>query len=279
MRPRSSRSHSTLVPAESMIASTPHVTAPLAAPGDDRERAVRAACRERGPVAARGTTSSMPPVPKVILACPGAHAALPDERRLLVAGDAGDRRRTRQGRGLADARRSSRRRSGSMAAGMRSASSTSADPVRAVGAQQPGDAGVGEVGDVERALATASRRSRCRRCRSTGRASRSGSSRVEQERQPWWPTGSGPARMPSAGSSRQVPTVRRSCQPSAGPDGLAGRPVPHDRRRPLVGDADGLDRPARGERLPGHLEHGLGHGAGVELDEARRPACRAATAR
>jgi hypothetical protein len=47
----------------------------------------------------------------------------------------------------------------------------------------------------------------------------------------------GATRMPSAWSSRQVPTVRRSCQPSPG-HGLPGGPVPHDGRGPLVGDAD-----------------------------------------
>ena len=37
MIPRSSRSHSTQVPADSMMASIPQVTAPAAAPGDDRD--------------------------------------------------------------------------------------------------------------------------------------------------------------------------------------------------------------------------------------------------
>ena len=44
----------------------------------------------------------MPPVPKVILAMPAAHAALADEARLLVADEAGDRRRAVERRGRAD---------------------------------------------------------------------------------------------------------------------------------------------------------------------------------
>ena len=57
----------------------------------------------------------------------------------------------------------------------------------------------------------------------------------------------GAIRMPWPWSSRQVPTVRRSCQPSPGADRLPGGPVPHQGRRPLVGDPDGGDRPAVGQ--------------------------------
>ena len=54
----------------------------------------------------------------------------------------------------------------------------------------------------------------------------------------------------------------------ARPDRHAGGPVPHDGRRPLVGDADGVDRAAFGQAAAGHLDHGVGHGRGVELDQA-----------
>ena len=46
-------------------------------------------------------------------------------------------------------------------------------------------------------------------------------------------------------------TVRRSCQPSAGPTGVAGHPVPHHGRGPLVGDADGGDRAGARPAPPG----------------------------
>ena len=52
-------------------------------------------------------------------------------------------------------------------------------------------------------------------------------------------------------------------------DRLAGRPVPHDRGRPLVGDADGLDRAAGGQGLAGDLEHG---GASAVASNSTRPA-------
>ena len=81
----------------------------------------------------------------------------------------------------------------------------------------------------------------------------------------------GATRMPWSRSTRHVPTVRRSCQPMPGPTGSPGGAVPHDGRGPLVGDADPRDRAAGVEGGGRHLEHGRGHGGGVELDEARAP--------
>ena len=79
----------------------------------------------------------------------------------------------------------------------------------------------------------------------------------------------GARRMPcSPASVRQSNTVRRSCQPMAG---ATGSPVARSHTHgggPLVGDADGIDRAAAGERRPGHVEHGRGHLGGVELDQA-----------
>ena len=94
----------------------------------------------------------MPPVPKVILARPRLHAALADQRRLLVADERGDRRRAVE--------RGGRRRATpleSTTVGQRRAVDAqrvehAVVPVAAVAALQPGDAGVGGVGDVERAL-------------------------------------------------------------------------------------------------------------------------------
>ena len=55
-----------------------------------------------------------------------------------------------------------------------------------------------------------------------------------------------------------------------GTDRLAGGPVPHDGRRPLVGDADALDRPAGVQRAAGHAQRCRSQGRGVELHEPRR---------
>ena len=53
------------------------------------------------------------------------------------------------------------------------------------------------------------------------------------------------------------------------PDRFAGRSVPHDRARPLIGDADRRDRLAGCcRRLPRRVEDESRHLAGVELDEA-----------
>ena len=77
----------------------------------------------------------------------------------------------------------------------------------------------------------------------------------------------GATRMPWAWSSRQVPTVRRSCQPSPGPTG-----TPVARSHTMV-DARWLAMPTASTGPPsarladGHLDHGVGHGHGVELDQ------------
>ena len=78
----------------------------------------------------------------------------------------------------------------------------------------------------------------------------------------------GENRRPSACSSRQVPAVRRSCHPRPGPSGTPGAGVPGDGRRPLGGDAEGLDRAGVGQGFAGDLDGGRGHGGGVELDQA-----------
>ena len=55
----------------------------------------------------------------------------------------------------------------------------------------------------------------------------------------------GASRIPSACSTRQVPTVRRSCQPMPGATGFPGGALPHNARRPLVGDPDPRHRARR----------------------------------
>ncbi len=59
-------------------------------------------------------------------------------------------------------------------------------------------------------------------------------------------------------------------QAEARRDRGAGGPLPHDGRGPLVGDAHGVDRPGVGQGGQRHLQHGVGHQPGVELDQAWR---------
>ena len=75
---------------------------------------------------------------------------------------------------------------------------------------------------------------------------------------------------PSAWSTRQVPIVRRSCQPSAGP---TGSPVA---RSHTIVEARWLAMPtastgpALGQHGAGDVERDLGHAGRVELDQAGR---------
>ncbi len=114
---------------------------------------------------------------------------------------------------------------------------------------QGGDGGVGGVGHVQAATPRGSRPPRCRRCRSTVRRRPSGSDRGRPRprwRPAWWPRRWEPSGCPSAWRARQVPTVRRSCQPMPGatgrrcggptqwwrPAGWPPRRRPPGRRRP-----------------------------------------------
>ena len=201
-----------------MIASTPHVAVAVPAPGDDRERAGRpwrSATGRLGPDAhvehAAGAERD--------LGHARPDAALPDERRLLVADQGGDRRRAVERTGDADDRRSSRRWRAGPARGMRRASSTLASQPCAPRRRSPVTAGVGRVGDVktspsgevprhpgvDRADAQVAACDRGRPRRAGGR--------------PWSPIRSGANRSPSPCQTRQSPTVRRSCQPRPGPTG------------------------------------------------------------
>ena len=249
-----------------MTASTPHVISPprrQATIGNVPAGAAGAGRRASGPT----QRSSMPPVPKVILAGPGGRSpgrrATPAGRRRSPAIG----RRAGQRGGLADdAGRVDDRRAAppsGCAARRARASSQSAG----VGVSSPVTRGVGAVGDVERALgqrpgdpgvdgaeAQVAGRGRGRPCRAGRRA--------------WWPTRSAPGGCRLGRELRQSPTVRRSCQPMPGPTGSPVAAVPHDRRRPLVGDADRVDRAGRGQRRAGDVERGGGQRGGVELDEA-----------
>ena len=92
-------------------------------------------------------------------------------------------------------------------------------PAAAVGGQQAGDGGVGVVGDVHGAAGQRPHEPACRRCRSRGRG-RGRPRRGRAATAAWSPTGSAPgARSWVALAVMHSPTVRRSCQPSAGPIG------------------------------------------------------------
>ena len=196
--------------------------------------------------------SSMPPVPKVALACPGRVHPCPMREACwspampaMVGRPGEDRPRLR-------AAPDESTMVGSIASGMRSASSMSVLHPDAVAPEESGDTGVGGVGDVEpppdrvhaTQVSTVPKASSPRSARDrSGSALSSRAATLVAE-------ALGATRIPWPWSSRQVPTVRRSCQPSPGPTGTPGGPVPHDGRRPLVGDAHGLYRSPGGQGWP-----------------------------
>ena len=274
MRPRSSRSHCTFVPAASITASMPHVRAAAVAPRDDRERPVLAALGERAAACSPSTTSSIPPVPNVILASPGRTQPWPTSdacwspTSAAIGGAPGSARRRADDAGGVDDRRHHRGRD---AERRRAPSSSHAGRVAVL---QAGDRGVRRVGDVHRAVRERPRDPRvdgaeaqvrgARRGRRAGRAATAASS----------PTGSGPTRTPSA-AQREARADRAQVLPAEpGPDRLAGRAVPHDRRAALVGDADRVDRPAGGERGARELEARVGEQRARRTRRGRRRASR-----
>ena len=116
MMPRSSRSHSTLVPAESITASTPQVVVAVPAPRHDREAAAVALALEPGALLAEVEVEHAAGA-EGDLGQPRPHAALADQARLLVADERRDRRRAVERGGLADDARACRPPSGRMRAG------------------------------------------------------------------------------------------------------------------------------------------------------------------
>ena len=253
MMPRSSRSHSTHVPAESMTASTPQVWCPARCQATMGK--VPAPPRRTKPGRSSPThRSSIPPVPKVALASPGRVQPCPTSEACWspampqMAGAPGQRARPRP------PGPTSRRWRGRTDRGMRSASSMASSQSAPSAAEQPGDPGVGGVGDVQgppdsvQATQVSTVPKHRSRVRSGSAMSRSMASLVADSL--------GATAMPWSRSTRQVPTVRRSCQPEAGPDGLPAGAVPHDGRGPLVGDAH------------------PGHGAGLAAARRRPPRAR-----
>ena len=206
----------------------------------------------------------MPPVPNVILASPRPHAALADERRLLVADERGDRRRARAARVASpttpaestivgsiagrDAEHLEhalvpRRRRRRVCRPVIAALVASVTCTRAV-RQRPRDP------RVDRAEAEVAARGRGRR------AGRAATASLVAD----WFGRDAHARRRAA--SRHAPIVRRSCQPMPGPDRLAGRAVPHDGRT----RAGSRCRPRRpgppaSSAARASSRHGVGHRA------------------
>ena len=245
-------------PAESMTASVPQVAAPPT-------RKATIGKVPAPPCPARGRAVARPDAlvehaagAEGGLGQPGPGAALADERGLLVAGDAADgrcARAVRWPRPTAPDESTMRRQHGRRDA---EPLEQRVVPVDGRRVDQGGDRGVGGVGHVE-GVGSGARRPRasrppsCRPCRSTARRARpvrrSGST-ASRMAITLVADALGASRMPSAWSTRQVPTVRRSCQPMPGRDGLPGGALPHDGRGALVGDADAVDRPAVGAARP-----------------------------
>ena len=180
-------------------------------------------------------------------ASPGVEAALAEQRRLLVAGDAGDRQRRAE-----DARASSddlRRRHdlGQQRRGDAEQRRAARRPRRASRGRAAACAMRWCVGGVDARRRSAARRARCRRCRTRarrGRASRACEQplelrprevRVEDE------AGALRGRSSAAAARAQRSAVRRSCQTIAGCDRPAGLALPQHRRLALVRDADRRD--------------------------------------
>jgi hypothetical protein len=272
---RSSRSHSMQVPADSMMASSPQVIVPS-------RRQAMIGMVPAGPRAAWSGRrwpmhwSSMPPVPKVALACPGRVHPWPMSEACwspAIPAMSG-----RPVRARADPDRPRRVDDGGHhrargCAAPRAPRSLHPDPSAADEPVTP--ALVASV--TWRSPPTASTPPRCRPCRrhSSPRSAGTGPDRPSSRSAATLVADAlGAIRIPWAWSSRQVPTVRRSCQPSRGPTGHPGGAVPHDGRRPLVGDPHRLDRPSLGQRRRGHLHHRVGHGHRVELDQPGERGCR-----
>ena len=134
---------------------------------------------------------------------------------------------------------------------------------------EAGHAGVARVGDVEPAPRTAARPARCRRCRRPGARAGPGRGLLEQ-----------PGELGGRLARRQAQPLGLQLEAGAGgaqvlpaqarPDRLAGASVPHDRRCPLVGDADRLDRAAGGQGVAGHRRGRPRPWRRVELHQSRR---------
>ena len=262
MRPRSSRSHSTLVPAASMMASRPHVVAPST-------RRVTIGNVPDGPRSngAFGADDDVehPAGAERDLGVAGPHAALAEQRRLLVAEHAGDRGRAGQGPGLTDDTgrvddRGQHRRWDPQCR-QRGFGPRIVGPV-----PQPGQRGVRGVGDVQGAAGEGPGDPGV----DGPEAQVTSPARVGLVQEPLELRGRLVRRQADAfGPQLQAPPDRSQVLPAdPGPDGFARGPVPEHGRAALVRDTDRTDGPEVLERRPGHAGHDVGHDGRVELDKA-----------
>ena len=274
--PRSSRSHSTQVPAESITASMPQV-ALRRRPG--RPRSGR--CRRRpAPARVGGLSgpvhwSSMPPVPKVALARPGRVQPWPTSEacwspampqmggapgRAVAAPMAPDESTMRRQHGRRDAEPlEQRRRPSRWSAGSTSAVTAAlvASVTWRASALSPPREGPGHPG-VDRAEAELA---------ALGPGA-IGVDRVEDGHRPWWPT-----RWAPGGSPR--PAARGRCRRCAGPASRCPvrRAVPVARSHTML-EARWLAMPTPATGPPSrsaalrHLEHASAMRGGVELHQA-----------
>ena len=195
----------------------------------------------------------------------GAHAALPDERALLVAHERGDRRRPVERGRLADGaagvddRREAR-------AGDAQGLEHVVRPLQVEVVEQPGHRGVAGIGDVEPTVRQRPRQPRVDRAE----AQVARAVRVVRVQEGGELGGGLVGGQPDAVLAGQREAVEHRAQvlPADGRgDGDAGGAIPQHGRGPLVGDADRIDRAALGEGGAGRGEHRGGHLGGVELDE------------
>ena len=261
--PRSSRSHSTQLPADIMIASIPQVSLPLrlhatigkVPPGPRRGKPGRSSPTHR---------SSIAPVPKVALARPGRTQPWPtSEACWSPASPRWAERpagrwplRTRRwsplgGRTPCGMRKHLEHRSSSHSAALPSRRPVTARLVRSETCTPP------------RESVQATQESTVPAHRSRDRSGSAMSSSTASFVALWF----GARRMPCACRARQNPTVRRSCHPIPGP---TGSPVArsHDTveaRWLLIPTAS--TGPASGQGRGRHLEYGPGDLGRVELHE------------
>ena len=270
----------------------------VAAPGRDGERPVRPALGELGPDRADAHVEH-PARAEGHLGQTRPGAALADERRLLVAGDPGDRRRAGQGARRADRPPEESTMRGSTDHGMRRASSTASSH------PEPSSSIIPVTPALERSVTwsvpaesvQATHVSTVPKHRSRVRSGSAASSRTASL------VADAAGRQPQPlGLEGQAHHHRALVLPAdPGADRLARLPVPDDGGRPLGGDPDGVDlvrrrpappapppeprRPARRRRTrrsrrPGRWPEGTGAGGvsgdgGVGGDDRRPHAARA----
>ena len=296
MSPRSSRSHCTLVPAASMTASMPHVTRPSwrHATIGNVPRATALVERAGGRVAEHDVEHAAGAERDLGVA--RAHAALADERRLLVAERARRSAARRAARSPRRRRRRSRRSVGIIDA--RDAEHVEHRLVPAATAScdwRPVTRGVGRVGDVHRAA-----RQRPRDPRVDGAeaqvAAALGVGAGRAATAAWSPTGSGADAHALARAARGT---RRSCGgPASRCPGPTGSPVarshttvePRWLEMPTASTgpavvrarrvrARGTCRPARRVELDEAVGGGVGQQLAFDVLDARRPSASTTAAR